>query len=71
MPSRPSRRFTLNWRVSKFSANGAECVEIANAEQSVLVRDSRDRSGTVLQFSPGQWSSFLRHVRDVKRNPAS
>ena len=62
MPGRQGRRFTLNWRTSRYSGGNQECVEIANGQQSVLVRDSRTPSGTVLEFSPDQWSSFTRRV---------
>lgn len=67
MPGRQSQRFTLNWRTSAFSGNDKECVEIANAEQTVLVRDSRNPSGTVLAFSPDQWRAFTRRVRAKSR----
>lgn len=67
MPGRQSQRFTLNWRTSAFSAPNKECVEIASAEQAVLVRDSRNPSGTVLEFSPDQWRAFTRRVRAKSR----
>lgn len=58
-----SRHSMLNWRASSASGGTGNCVEIASAKQSVLVRDSRNQSGTVLEFPPGQWSSFLHRVR--------
>lgn len=64
MPGRQSRRSTLSWRQSNASADGGNCVEIASEEQFVLVRDSRNPSGTILEFPPSQWTSFLRRVRD-------
>ena len=64
MPGRQSRHFALRWRTSKASAGANECVEIASDDQSVLVRDSRNPSGTILEFPPGPWTSFLRRVRD-------
>ncbi len=64
MPGRQSRRFALDWRKSTFSGGGGgECVEIGSAGQSVLVRDSRNPSGAVLQFSADGWSSFMNRVR--------
>ena len=63
MPSRQSRP-TLNWRTSTFSGADGGCVEIASEDGSVLVRDSRQRSGPVLQFSPELWSSFMERLRD-------
>ena len=67
MLSRQSRYSTLNWRTSKASGGSGECVEIACDDQSVLIRDSRNRSGSVLEFSPGQWSSFIRGIRAGRR----
>jgi Domain of unknown function (DUF397) len=71
MPSRQSRHSTLDWRTSKASGGSGECVEVANGEKSVLVRDSRNPSGAMLEFSPGQWSSFMRRVRAGNGNSVS
>lgn len=67
MPDRQGRHSTLNWRTGKASGGSGECVEIACGEQSVLVRDSRDRSGAVLAFPPGQWAAFLSRIRSGNR----
>ena len=64
MPGRQSRHSALNWRTSKASDGGGGCVEIASEDQSVLLRDSRNPLGTILGFTHGQWTSFLRRVRD-------
>ena len=64
MPNRQSRDFTLTWRKSKASNEANECVEMASTRRSVLVRDSRDPAGAVLEFSPAQWSSFVRCIRE-------
>jgi hypothetical protein len=64
MPSRQSGDFTLIWRKSKASVAQGECVEMASTQKSVLVRDSRDAAGAVLEFSPPQWSSFVRRIRE-------
>jgi Domain of unknown function (DUF397) len=69
MPAWQSRYSTLIWRKSKASGGQGECVEIARIEQSVLVRDSRDPLGTVLAFSSGQWSVFLRGLGRDNRRP--
>lgn len=64
MPGRQSRQSALNWRSSKASGGNGSCVEIAGDELSVLVRDSRNPSGTILEFKPDPWSAFLRRIRD-------
>lgn len=52
-----------NWRKSSHSGdNGGACVEVAAAE-SVLVRDTTDRSGPVIAFTPGAWRAFTAAIR--------
>jgi Domain of unknown function (DUF397) len=65
MPSRQSRDSTLTWRKSKASVGANDCVEMTSTQRSVLVRDSRDPAGAVLEFSPGQWSGFMRRIREA------
>lgn len=64
MPAWQRRSSVKNWRTSSFTGSTQNCVEIANGQRSVLVRDSHNRSGAMLSFAPGQWSVFLRRVRD-------
>ena len=52
----------LKWRKSTYSSNGGgECVEVGSADR-VLVRDTKDRSGPVLRFSPTAWRRFADQV---------
>ncbi len=57
------------WRKSSYSGNGGtDCVEVgapAHADR-VLVRDTKDRGGPVLPFSPAAWRRF---AAQVKRHP--
>jgi Domain of unknown function (DUF397) len=47
-----------SWRKSTYSGlNG--CVEVAFVDGKVAVRDSKDRQGPVLFFSPAEWQAFL------------
>jgi hypothetical protein len=40
-------------------------VEVAVAEDFVLVRDAKDRgSGSVLRFTHSEWSAFAQAMRD-------
>ncbi|WP_433332105.1 DUF397 domain-containing protein [Spirillospora sp. CA-294931] len=65
MVDRTIRRTALVWRKSSTSADEGECVEVAVSERSVLVRDSRDRSGDILVLNSSQWRSLLRLIERV------
>ena len=52
----------LAWRKSTASNSGA-CVEVAVLDRAVLVRDSMNRNGPVLQLSSAAWCSFLTRAR--------
>jgi Domain of unknown function (DUF397) len=63
----PDGQSAFIWRKSSASADGGNCVEVACAHSFVLVRDSQDRSGTMLEFTPTRWRSFVRQIRDEQR----
>ncbi|MGC5009459.1 DUF397 domain-containing protein [Streptosporangium sp. DT93] len=53
------------WKKSVRSGTNGNCVEVAALNGGhVGVRDSKDRSGPVLTFTPGEWSAFVAGVRD-------
>jgi hypothetical protein len=55
----------LTWRKSSYSGNnGGQCVEVAT-RGVVLVRDSKDPHGMVLEVAPEMWREF---IRDLKNN---
>lgn len=49
------------WRTAtRSSSNGGDCVEVAdNLPGRVLVRDSKDRAGSTLSFTPEGWRAFV------------
>jgi hypothetical protein len=54
----------MNWRKSTYSGNGgADCVEAANAAQTVAVRDSKDVKGPRLAVPPTAWRAFIGRVQ--------
>lgn len=48
----------VTWRKSTASTNSG-CVELAVADESVLIRDSVNPGGPVLRVSTAAWSAFL------------
>ena len=58
------RSSALNWRTSSRSGNnGGQCVEVADAARTVLVRDTTDRDGGTLEFTTDAWQSFTGSLR--------
>jgi hypothetical protein len=57
----------LQWRKSSRSANDDppdNCVEIVTfPDEVVALRDSKNRTGPVLMFTPGEWAAFTSGVR--------
>jgi hypothetical protein len=52
------------FRKSSFSGAGtSDCVEVANADKSVMVRDSKLREAKPVSFSSGAWREFIQTVR--------
>ncbi|MDG4795813.1 DUF397 domain-containing protein [Micromonospora sp. WMMD1082] len=53
------------WRKStRSSGNQGDCVEVAdNLARVVGVRDSKDRPGPVLTFTPATWRAFVEFAK--------
>ncbi|MBO4162501.1 DUF397 domain-containing protein [Micromonospora antibiotica] len=53
------------WHKSTRSGdNGGACVEVAdNLPGVVLVRDTKDRDGGTLTFTPGAWRGFVSFAK--------
>ncbi|GHJ09519.1 hypothetical protein TPA0907_38860 [Micromonospora humidisoli] len=51
------------WRTSTKSGSSGNCVEVATPALVVMVRDSKNRQGPVLWFSPSAWSTFIATVK--------
>ncbi len=52
------------WRKSSYSSdNGGECVETANGNGDVMVRDTTNRDGVTLAFSADAWQRFTTSLR--------
>ena len=54
----------LNWRKASYSGSGGgNCVEVADSEPAVLVRDTTNRDGSTLTFSAEAWEQFTASLR--------
>jgi hypothetical protein len=54
------------WRKSTCStAEGQNCVEIADIDTNVAVRDSKNPAGPVLLFTRTQWGAFALTLKAI------
>jgi len=56
---------SAEWRKSTKSQGGsANCVEVArNLPGAIAVRDSKNRTGPALIFTPDEWAAFIGGVK--------
>ncbi|MGF1429838.1 DUF397 domain-containing protein [Kitasatospora sp. LaBMicrA B282] len=47
------------FKSSHSNAEGGECVEVSATPATVHVRDSKDKTGPALTFTPASWAAFL------------
>ncbi len=54
------------WRKgSRSNGNGGNnCVEVAFLDTGVAVRDSKNRTGPALMFTPAEWIAFVDSTKD-------
>ncbi|MFE7623188.1 DUF397 domain-containing protein [Streptomyces sp. NPDC057509] len=54
------------WIKSSYSSNGNEgdCVEVAAAPDTVLVRDSKNMRGPMLAFEERAWAEFTMYAAE-------
>ena len=60
-----------NWHTSSYSGGG-NCVEVAtnllDTDGHVYVRDTKDREGSLQQYTRSEWIAFLKGVHDGEFN---
>ncbi|MDV6013584.1 DUF397 domain-containing protein [Haloechinothrix sp. LS1_15] len=55
----------VRWRKSSRSnSNGGACVEVATRSDHVMVRDTKDRAGGMLDVPFPAWQAFTAQLRD-------
>jgi uncharacterized protein DUF397 len=60
---------STRWRKSSYSGGqGGNCVEVAGQSVGgrVLVRDTKDRTGTTLRFAPEVWRRFADQAKSAR-----
>jgi Domain of unknown function (DUF397) len=56
------------WEKSARSMSNG-CVEVAFVDGQVALRDSKNKNGAVLVFTPREWDAFLGGVTDGQFRP--
>jgi len=56
------------WRKASFCGSG-ECVEVAELNGMVVMRDSKDPHGPTLRYTTEEWRSFVRAIKAGKFDP--
>ena len=57
------------WRKSSYSGSQTNCVEVAEFDHVVAVRDSKNPAGPALTFSPAAWTSFITTLKHGTQVP--
>lgn len=54
---------SLQWRKARRSANNGACVEAAPSGGRILIRDSKDPGGPILEYASKAWCLFTSEAR--------
>jgi hypothetical protein len=58
-----SKDMKYQWRKSAYSSNGgANCVEVGQSDDKILIRDTKNRNGAILKMSAKKWAEFLASI---------
>jgi Domain of unknown function (DUF397) len=60
-----------SWRKSSYSGgSGGNCVEVADHDRHVMVRDTKQNAtGPTLRFTPAAWRRFAEQVKQSLADP--
>jgi hypothetical protein len=66
MPSNEARSAVPPaFRRSSFCAAN-ECIEVAQRDEIITIRDSAQPQGSMLNYDPGDWMFFVRRIKTGK-----
>jgi Domain of unknown function (DUF397) len=54
----------LEWRKARRSMGNGDCVEVAPVRKRILLRDSKDPDGPILEYSRSSWLRFTMKVKN-------
>ncbi|WP_018685679.1 DUF397 domain-containing protein [Actinokineospora enzanensis] len=54
----------ISWRVSTFSVPNNDCVEVGQALQQTLIRDTKNRVGDRLAFDARTFAALIRSIKE-------
>ncbi|TVZ97572.1 DUF397 domain-containing protein [Streptomyces sp. BK340] len=60
-----------NWQRSTYSAEAANCVEIAASPTAIHIRDSKIPANPHLTVTPATWTDFLSYATEAGGTSAS
>ena len=61
----------LQWRKATYSSsNGGNCIEVATADRTVAVRDSKNPDGPRLAFETRAWQTFAAKIKGKRSLPS-
>lgn len=55
---------SVNWRKATYSGTGGgDCIEVGHTDHTIMVRDTKNRSGLVLAVPAAAWQAFAQAVK--------
>jgi hypothetical protein len=57
------------WRKSSYSGNGGDCVEVADHDNHLMVRDSKNPESGKLAFTTASWKAYTARVKASLAHP--
>lgn len=62
MQSGPADQGVLSWRIAR-NCNGGACIRVAPRGKMVVLGDSKDPDGPVLNYTRSEWEVFITGIK--------